>query len=303
MKTVRLMLMAAAAVVLTGCGNRSDSDDDSRRFGKLGIGVTDGPVDEAERVQIRFNGLEIKPAEGEPQTILFSTPKDIDLLALQGVNAAPLISDEEVLAGEYQWLRLMVAAEFDNVMDSYIEINGMQFELQVPSGSETGLKLNTGFVVPQGGAANYTIDFDLRKSLVEPTGQPGYFLKPVLRMVNNVDVGTLVGNIDPVLVALACEGTALGAVYVYAGADVVPDDVGSSTEPLTSGMVTEVAADGFVYEIGFLAAGTYTVAYTCDALLDTAESDESLLFFGAQNVIITANTTTTVNFSPAVPTI
>ena len=300
MRTSKLLMTIAAVSVLAACGN-GDSDD--ILFGKLGIGVTDAPVDEADKVVVRFTGIEIKPASGNAEVITFASPKDIDLLALQGGNAAPLISDYDVPAGDYEWLRLMVSAEFDNVVDSYIEIRGSQHELYVPSGSETGLKLNTGFVVPQGGVANYTIDFDLRKSVVEPNGQPGYFLKPSLRMVNNIEVGSLSGSIDSAIIASQCEGTALGAVYVYSGDDVVVDDVGGAgVDPLASGAVTVSEQGAYVYQIGFLLAGDYTISYTCDAASDNPESDDVLDFFGNQNIDITAGATTTVDFTAAVPT-
>lgn len=300
MKMYKVLMTVAAVAVLAACGN-GDSDD--LALGKLGIGVTDAPVDEADKVVVRFTGIEVKPASGNAEVITFASPKDIDLLALQGGNAAALISDYELPAGEYQWLRLLVSAEFDNVVDSYIEILGSQHELYVPSGSETGLKLNSGFVVPQGSVANYTIDFDLRKSVVKPNGQPGYFLKPSLRMVNNVEVGSVSGSIDSAVIAGQCEGTALGAVYLFSGDNAVVDDVdGAAAEPLASGLVSVDEQGAYVYSIGFLLAGDYTVSYTCDAALDTPEADEALDFFGTQNIDVAAGATTTVDFSAAVPT-
>jgi len=46
-------------------------------------------------------------------------------------------------------------------MHSYIELDdGSQHPLYVPSGNETGLKLNQGFDISDGGAISFTIDFD-----------------------------------------------------------------------------------------------------------------------------------------------
>ncbi len=289
--------------LLTACGSDSYDNSETNAYGTLSLAVTDAPVDEADKVVVRFNGVEIKPMGGSARTFTFAAPRDIDLLNLQAGTVAPLIVNEQVLAGQYEWARLLVSAEFDNVMDSYIEIRGAQFELRVPSGSESGLKLVSGFTVPQGGAGNYTIDFDLRKSVVDPGGQPGYFLKPVLRLVDNTQVGTLTGRIDPALVATQCDGAELGAVYVFNGADVVPDDVdGNGVEPVASGLVVQEQDGDFVYRIAFLLAGNYTIAYTCDAVSDLPETDEALDFFGSRNVSITAGMTTTADFSPAVPT-
>lgn len=282
--------------VLVACGGGSS---DRPGTGRMSVQVTDAPVDSAELVVVRFTGLSFKPHDEAPVVVTFVAPKDIDLLALAGGDAAPLISDVTVPAGAYEWMRLHVEADFDTVYDSYIQIDGSQYELRVPSGSETGLKLNGGFVVPQGGEASYTLDFDLRKSVVEPVGQPGYYLKPVIRMVNNAQVGTLTGSVDTALLASACTGNATGAVYLYQGADVVPDDVdGVSPEPLASGMVTLQGDGSYRYTIAFLSPGSYTAAWTCDTANDLPESSEELVFTPAANVSISTGVTTVQNFVP-----
>lgn len=44
--------------------------------------------------------------------------------------------------------------------------------------------------MPVNGAASFTTDFDLRKSVVDPAGAySDYHLKPALRLVVNVQVG------------------------------------------------------------------------------------------------------------------
>ena len=100
-------------------------------------------------------------------------------------------------------MRLKVDAD-PNVVDSYIEIGGGQCELRVPSGDETGLKVNRAFTVGVGAITDLTIDFDLRKSIVEPPGQESdpavcdgqaYLLKPVLRVVINGQTGQIGGKV------------------------------------------------------------------------------------------------------------
>ena len=293
---IKTLLFVSPALLLSSCGSDGDSAD---ALGALSFAITDSPVDAAEKVVVRFNGIEIKPADGDAISFDFSSPRDIDLLALQGGNAAPLISGESVPAGNYNWVRLKVSAVQDNVFDSYIQIDGVQYELRIPSGNETGLKLVSGFTVAQGGNANYTIDFDLRKSVVAPPGQaPVMMLKPALRLVNNIEVGTMTGVVDSSLIAAECEGEATGAVYVYSGSDVSPDDLdGDAADPLTSGAVTLDEGGTYRYTIAFLAAGNYTASYSCDTDADDPESDDSLVFVGTQNASITAGATTTVSFA------
>lgn len=292
---IRRVSVGVLAALLAACGG----SDSSPRTGQMSVQVTDAPVDAAEQVVVRFTGISFKPADEAPVVVTFVIPRDIDLLALAGGDAAPLISNLTVPAGAYEWMRLHVDADFDTVYDSYIQIDGSQYELRVPSGSESGLKLNGGFVVPQGGVASYTLDFDLRKSVVEPIGQPGYFLKPVIRMVNNAQVGSLTGMVDAALLASACTGDATGAVYLYQGADVVPDDVdGVLPDPLASGAVTLQGDGTYRYTIAFLSPGSYTVAWTCDAADDQPESSEDLAFSPAANVSIVTGETTEQNFAP-----
>lgn len=289
------MPVAVMAALLAACGG----SDSSPRTGQVSVQVTDAPVDAAESVVVRFTGISFKPADEAPVEVVFLTPKDIDLLALAGGDAAPLVSNLSVPAGAYEWMRLHVDAEFDAVYDSYIRIDGSQHELRVPSGSESGLKLNGGFVVPQGGVASYTLDFDLRKSVVEPVGQPGYFLKPVIRMVNTAQVGMLTGVVDTALVASACTGGETGAVYLYPGVDVVPDDVdGASPDPLASGALTLQGDGTYRYTIAFLSPGSYTAAWTCDAAQDVPESSEDLVFTPGVNVSISTGVTTVQDFAP-----
>ena len=51
MKMYKVLMTVAAVAVLAACGN-GDSDD--LALGKLGIGVTDAPVDEAQRQLVQF---------------------------------------------------------------------------------------------------------------------------------------------------------------------------------------------------------------------------------------------------------
>ena len=294
MMNSRQWAVVILAGMLAACGG-----DDGPGTGRMSVQVTDAPVDGADNVVVRFIGLSVKPVGQPAMQFLFDAPKDIDLLALAGGDAAPLISNVVVPAGAYEWMRLDVVADFDLVYDSYIRIAGSQYELRVPSGSETGLKLNGGFRVPQGGLASYTLDFDLRRSVVEPVGQPGYYLKPVVRMVNNAQVGMLTGVVDSAVIAAACRGSGTGAVYLFQGADVIPDDMDAlDAEPLASGNVTFEGDGNYHYTIAFLTPGNYTVAWTCDAASDLPESSEDLVFTPAVNVSVSTGVTTVQNFVP-----
>jgi hypothetical protein len=293
MKKLHAAWLLAPALVLGGCS------DDGGGTGLLTLGITDAPVDGATAVVVQFTGVEVKPSGDSAEAFTFDTPRQIDLLALTGTDSELLLEDVEVPSGHYEWVRLMVDANDDGVSDSYIDLDdGSRHELVVPSGDQSGLKLNTGFNVPAGGSASFTLDFDLRKSVHEPmNASEAYVLRPTLRIVDNSRIGAIAGIVQSELVPEGCAP----AVYVFAGTGVTPDDVDASDpDPISSAMPELNTGTGdYDYTVGFLSEGDYTVSFTCDADDDNPETSESLTFSGTQNASVVAEQTTTVDFPPA----
>ena len=340
----RAIALTLATAALAACGGDGGSQE---KTGFLTLGVTDAPVDHAEDVVVEFSGVELKPRGGPAFSIDFVDPanptqplvKEIHLLDYQGEDRAVLLDGEEIPAGEYEWMRLKVNAE-PNVVDSYIvlETDGGQCELEIPSGAQTGLKMIRGFTVASGALTDFTIDFDLRKSVVAPpgqqTGEPltcdgqAYFLKPVLRVVDNLQVGSITGVVDPALVAAACEAdpadpNKAGNVYLFGPYEAaeqvpanVPDDVDGAeadgADPIDTAIVDPATG---AYTFGFVEADKkYALAYTCDedasdvdadlANTPSAEADEVVTFTPPtpdEPALVTTNQTTQVNFSPLLP--
>ncbi len=306
--------LSGMVLMLTACGG-----GDGSSTGTLNLSLTDAPIDSADRVVVDFDAVVLQPAEGE--RIRFDlkdtggkcdvdpTLCQIDLMQFTGTQSVTILDGVEVPAGQYSWMRLEVNAELDTVFDSYIELSdhpdcapGM-YELDIPSGAETGLKLNRPFIVAAGGVTDLTIDFDLRKSVHEP--QPNddlctFKLRPTLRLVDNLEVGVLTGSVDPSLITEGCSG----AVYVFDVAATEPDDVDGSDADGTDPITTALLSDALTYTVGFLLEGDYLVVFTCDAGVDDPEIDNDVAgeppvaFSGATTVGITANETLEHNFGP-----
>jgi hypothetical protein len=284
-------LLAALAVGLAACGGGSSGPKDTT--GRISLGISDGPVHDANKVCVAFNAIEFKGA-GDSIVEVFDPVESINLLEFQGDNAAPLLFNYELPAGDYQWMRLGVNAVIggnggagnDRMssecqgVDSYIVMDsGSAHNLYVPSGAQSGLKLVGGFTVPAGGSANFTAEFDLMKSVTAPPGlDPDVVLRPTIRLVNNVEVGTLTGEItgDPAAAIVApTEPACAPSVYVFAdgvtpnpiGVDAVNDPDGA-LDPIATAAVNEQLNDlqetEYHYTVGFLLAGHYEVAFTCD---------------------------------------
>ncbi len=283
--------LAATAMTVSGCFS-----DSTEGTGELSVAVTDAPVEDATAVVVQFNGLRIHSAAGETRDFDFDEPRHIDLLALEGDASEQLLEDEEVTAGDYQWIEVKVQAR-QGQHDSWIEFeDGTEHSLYVPSGAESGLRLVSGFTVPVNGSADFTIDFDLRKSVHNP-GASGldYKLRPALRMVNNVEVGTLAGSVSS---EWAADEECAGAVYVYDGHDADTGSLGSDDSPLTSASVSMNEDGDFTYEVGFLLAGEYTAAFTCEADEDDPEEASDIEFLQSANTEIEVDETTQLDFGP-----
>ena len=306
-RAVPALLLGISALLASGCNGDDMSADVNTST--LQLGITDAPLDSATRVWVQFTGVEVKPSGGPVQSFAFNPAKGFDLLTLQNGNAAVLLGDSTVAAGEYEWIRLLVDPAPGS---SYIVDATGQHDLRIPSGLETGLKLVRGFTMPAGGRGDFTIDFVLGKSIIAPPGQsPNYMMKPVLRLTDNTQVGTLAGVFNPQTLAAqpACANRA-PTIYLYTGVVTTPDDLynpvndSADTMPTVDPLVTATAAlvsGQYAYRIGFVPVGSYTVAFTCnndDPLVDenTLVPNPITFTLYPQAVSIAAGMTTTANF-------
>jgi hypothetical protein len=281
-------------LALSGCnGNSSDSN------ATMNLSVTDTPVDGAQSVIVAFTGVELMGPDGQ-QDHAFASEKSIDLLQQQGSNSAMLLSGLTIPAGDYQWIRLDVDASNSYIITS----TGAQYPLNIPSSSQTGLKLVSGFTVAQGDTADFVIDFNLRQSITlsNSGGTPTYMLKPALRLMNMQQVGSISGSVSSTLNIggiLITDTNCSPAVYVYPGTVTLLDGfdvtVSGGAAPITSANVSLNSTTGsYDYMLGFLAPGTYTLAVTCAA--DDTAGAASLTFSTAQTATVTANTNATIDF-------
>jgi len=298
--SVKFPLSFIAACLLAGCGGGGGGGTETP-MGRISLGITDAPVDGATAVVVKFIAVELKPEDGSAFTINLTPAQSVDLLVLAGGGSRALLEDYSVPAGRYQSIRLLIEAQ-QNQPSSYIDFaSGARFPLFVPSGSESGLKLIRGFTVAAGSNSNFTIDFDLRKSVIAPPGQaPNYLLKPVLRMVDNLQVGAIAGKVDAALVTTGCSPQ----VYIFTGAGVVPDDLDPAAPPDVDPLVSvpvklDTATGEYRFRAGFIEVGEYTASFTCDGAIDTPEGEEVLVFTGTRNLTVNTNQTTTIDFAPS----
>lgn len=288
--------------MLHGCSGQSPDNLTSGRGGtansKLSVDITDAPIDDASEVRIEFSGVSLKPADADSITFTFESPRSIDLVTLQGTDVDSLLSDIIVPAGEYNWIRLHVNA-VEGVNDSYIKLDtGAVHELTIPSGAQSGLKINDSFTLSPNESSKFTIDFDLRKSIVLSSGD--YLLKPSLRLANNSLSSSITGNIDiDFSTIIKCfDAYPKGiAVYLFEGHSVNPEDMDDQgDEPFSTSLIKFNDSGDMLYTFGFIPAGDYTISLTCEADDDEPESDDDITFLASKNITLSGKQSTIANF-------
>ena len=300
--------IASLALLLSACGSDSSGDsgdgDSSSGSGTLSVNLTDAPIDEANKVLIHFTKVLIHGGDAADTEVTITDPltgaagRSIDLMNLQGDNSV-VFFEQTLAAGTYSWMRLDLDLD---VSKSYIELtDGSQHALDCTSCETSGFKLNNSFSVESEAIMAYTLDFDLRKSITVAGNK--YKLRPTLRVIANAESGHLSGEVDGTLIS-NLGGVEGCAVYVYEGNDISPQDIyvpenesipNDQNNPITTANVDPIT---FGYTVGFLVAGNYTVALTCDAEDDDVlAQDQTLFFYGEENVAIESGQTTIHSFA------
>ena len=280
MNVIKLSALASivSAFTLLGCGG-----GDGEQTASVSFYVSDAPVDKASSVSISFSMVELVDDEGNSffLDVIPSTGLDyqtVDLMEYQGENSQLIVSTQPVPVGSYKELILHVTNE--NGVNYVIDENRQQ-PLKQPSNK---LKLGS-FDVTSEAVQLYTIEFDLRQSLVmrgNLGSNNGYILKPHgVFIVSNASAVSISGNVDDNLLTgdESCTADSQAFIYLYEGEghdsanliDLVDEDDPEfdSQNPVPENAVKPIASAGLDennnYAFGFLNAGTYTVAFSCNA--------------------------------------
>lgn len=284
MSAIARMLLPAGVLLLTACDE-----------GSIRLSVTDAPADEVEAVVVQFAAVEFENSAGDWERIEIEPPLRVDLLALRGQASRTLIEAEDLPAEQYRTIRFDIEAD-GNGGDSYVdEADGSRVALELEGGENSKPSVSFRFNLDEGDDIALTVDFDLRKALLEPEGfGDPYLLRSELRVVEDDQVGSVSGTVASSLIGSACEP----ALYVFDGEDADPDDIGSANEPVTSvGLVRSNGSSGVNYNIGFLEAGRYTLALTCEAHDDRPDADDDISFDRERNFEIEEERETRLDIS------
>lgn len=190
-----LVLFIAGLFVFTAC----DTGVDDNATGTLQVVMYDAP-DEYDQVNVHVERIEIHRQTGGQnsgwQTI--GEPDQVyNLLELTNGAQAEL-GIAELEQGTYRQIRLILGGDNSIV---YNNENGETIEeqLTVPSGAQTGVKLNVDLQIEPGVMFTLELDFDAARSVVEAGSQatPKYLLQPVIRTNSVLTSGAIQGMVEP----------------------------------------------------------------------------------------------------------
>lgn len=169
-----LAALTFGLVALAGCDS-AGTEDGNTASGTVNVQLTDAPLDGVAEAHVTIEEVVLVGEEG--RFTLSDETQEFDLLELQNGVTADL-AEAEVPEGEYEQLRLILGEEATLAFD-----DGSETNLKVPSGPQTGIKINLpDFEIDEDAdAADITIDFDAAKSFVKAGASGKYIFKPTLK--------------------------------------------------------------------------------------------------------------------------
>ena len=257
--TTLSLIFFTTALIFSGCSKDNNPASSDGNTGTLKVIMTDSPADYSE-VNIVIDSVQAHIAGSDSTAgwvTLNNMKETYDLLKLvNGVNA--VIGSSSLQAGSYSQIRLFLGSGCNVVA------NGQTYDLVIPSGNQSGIKLNIDAVIEAGASYLLTLDFDANQS-IKSTGSLlnlKFILNPVIRAIATANTGSISGSVSP--------ATVTSNVWAVAGTD----SISTSTD----------ASGGFKFQ--GLQPDTYSIYIAPN---DTTYNDSTI-----SNINVTSNNTTDI---------
>lgn len=203
-----LMFLAGILVLTTSC-TQNDSDGIGGGKGNLSLLLTDAPFPSAlvDETVVTIDKIEIRSTAAatttttttdSEYTVLYEGEgKPFNLLDLQN-GVTKELANVDLEAGSYDLIRMHV------VKAEVVLTDGTRYDLKIPSGSSSGLKIKITpeLLIESGVESTILLDFDVSKSFVvqgnpkTPAGIKGFLFKPVLRAMCQQYTGVISGKVS-----------------------------------------------------------------------------------------------------------
>lgn len=217
-------------------------------MGTLVVRLHDMPIDSADEVNVFIERVEINNANDSTGWSVISEPgQSYDLLELTN-GAYEVLGTAQLEPGLYPQIRLILSESGHDVV-----INGESYAMDVPSGAQTGVKLNVNARIEEDIEYVVMLDFDASRSVVQrgrgigngnehrnEGSQTQYLLKPVISGTNLAITGNIAGTVNP--------AAARPVVYAIAGSDTVSSTVADTL----SGEFKLIGLEKDIYTVAFI---------------------------------------------------
>lgn len=232
--TVLFALLTTVTLLFVSC-DKNSATNNTPETGTLEVQLHDAPAN-FEEVNVFIESVEVNNGQNEDGWMEISSPQQsYDLLKLTN-GATEVLGSAELEEGTYEQIRLILSSNGHSVV-----IDGTEHDMFVPSGEQTGIKLNVNAEIEPDITYTLLLHFDAARSVVERENQQSgteYLLKPVISATNEAITGNIAGTVEPV--------DAYPFIYAISNSDTL-----SSTKADTT--------DGTFKLIG-LEEGTYTIS-------------------------------------------
>ena len=175
---------------LSGC-SESPTDNSNGTQGDIKLYLVDSPGD-YDAVNIVVTEVSVHLTSSDTVsgwTIISDSTRTINLLNLTNGNF-DILGTHRLDVGRYSQIRLKIGT------GSNVVVDGVTHSLEIPSGSQSGLKLNHQFEIEAETLYELTLDFDASRS-IHITGNGQYKMNPVIRVVANIVSGSISGIVSP----------------------------------------------------------------------------------------------------------
>ena len=310
-KSLGLILILALVLIIGGCSSSDDSlSSDS---GELALSISDAPVNNAKNVFVTLDKVEVHSQEqgwiliNDFESDQYNNGElEVDLLDLRFDDQ--LLGQKSLPEGTYEQIRLYVATRDQDVNDpttlgkSYVVYKDSSGQVQednifIPSGVQSGLKIDHTFTIEQGTIKQLLLDNDVSKLLNQAGQSNKIMLRPTA--IDIIDKQSS-GNIEGIVKADTNNDGSNEAITKY---DVVVEalDAEGNLIKSTVATTTETTEDktrpAGSFKLRGLAEGNYQInAY--------AEDDSGTKIYKLEKTVevnvTAANTNTKLFNSPLI---
>jgi hypothetical protein len=285
MKVSKLWALIASSLfifILAACSGKINT-------GTLFLSLSDATTAEYNAVYVTIEEVQVHTDEDGSWQRVASPNKTYNLLELvNGVREQLGITELET--AHYTQMRLIIGKRPDDTINllsenhpyaNYIIDNSdTYYELKIPSGYQTGIKIVHGFDITENHTTELILDFDASRSIVKAGNSGKWLLKPTIKVLNTADHSIISGTITPdaegVLVSAQVynPGAADEKDSVLIQASTITDENGTYMIFLHPGTYNIVAyKDGYNPECAKISLASNS-SYIQDFTLNAASSEE-----------------------------